>query len=427
MPNITFIHSADLHLDAPFKGLSKNLLNGERLSKQLQEATFAVIDRLEKLCLDQKPDFLVLAGDLTNSEEQSVRARLRLVRLCENLKTAGIRVFIIHGNHDPKAQTFKSINFPDNVTIFGDTVTRELFIKEGQVQAVIHGLSHETRFDSRNVTPFFKRDQEYDQCFQLGLLHCTLGASSDSDNIQPATIKELKETNLDAWALGHVHKPGILAKDPFIAYAGSPQGLDITEDGPHGCYLVHACKNQDSWQCEATFQSLAPIIWQTIIQPLDELNSLEKLVLELETKFDKIKNTLPPNCRSVIVKIILTGQTKLEQELNSGLNDLMAELALAETGTPGLYIRDIELATTAAIDLNEYLKRDDLLGYCLRQVELMQKEDDLKAFVQKTLNPLFGHSQLRKLIKPLSDDDLSRLLQDAAKLCIAQLEDQRVY
>ena len=425
MPNISYIHSADLHLDAPFKGLTKHLLHGERLGQQLKEATFAAVDRLEQLCLETRPDFLVLAGDLTNSEEQSIRARLRLVRLCTNLQKANIQVFIIHGNHDPKSQTFKSITFPDNVVIFGEDVTSVPLSKDGEVLALIHGVSHMVRLENRAMCANFKRDPKYDNCFQLGLCHCTIGGGSDQ-TIQPTSLADLKAANLDAWALGHIHRPQIVAQDPLIVYAGSPQGLDISEDGPHGCYLVRASLDDGQWVTTTTFYPLAPIIWQTLSLDLSDLTTIEQVVIALENELTRLKDNLPANVRASLVKVSLTCHTSLAQELSIGIDDLQAELIPLEQGTPGIYLLDLAIQADQAVDLTNYLERDDLLGFCVRKAQDLP-QDAAESFIQKTLSPLFNQSQLRKILGSLDQTTCQDLLADATKLCIAQLEEQGVH
>ena len=43
---------------------------------------------------------------------------------------------------------------------------------------------------------------------------------------------------MDYWALGHIHKQEVLAENPWVVYAGSPQGINPKETGPHGCFVV---------------------------------------------------------------------------------------------------------------------------------------------------------------------------------------------
>ncbi|MEY4613771.1 MAG: hypothetical protein RL179_1744, partial [Planctomycetota bacterium] len=58
---IRFIHAADIHLDSPLKGLAKrhNLPADKILS-----ATREALKNLVTLAIDQKVDFVLLAGDV---------------------------------------------------------------------------------------------------------------------------------------------------------------------------------------------------------------------------------------------------------------------------------------------------------------------------------------------------------------------------
>ena len=59
----TLIHAADLHLGAPFKGLSKDLDDPD-LFKQLKERAKKAFDNLVEATIEKKADILVLAGDI---------------------------------------------------------------------------------------------------------------------------------------------------------------------------------------------------------------------------------------------------------------------------------------------------------------------------------------------------------------------------
>ena len=75
MPPIRFIHAADLHLDAAFSGLSRDI--PADFAERLRTATFTAFRRLLDLCERESPDFLLLAGDVYNQEDASVSARAR--------------------------------------------------------------------------------------------------------------------------------------------------------------------------------------------------------------------------------------------------------------------------------------------------------------------------------------------------------------
>ncbi len=120
MPPVRFIHAADLHLDTAFPGLARQV--SPDLARRLREATFVALERLVTLCEEEKPDFLILAGDTYNQEDLSLKAQLALRDACARLGNKGIRVFLAHGNHDPLSSRLKTLDWPDNVTVFGPEV-----------------------------------------------------------------------------------------------------------------------------------------------------------------------------------------------------------------------------------------------------------------------------------------------------------------
>ena len=75
MKKITFIHAADLHLDSPMTGLSHL---PKKIFERIKESTFAALKTLTEAAIEQQVDFVILAGDLFDEEDRSVRAQTRL-------------------------------------------------------------------------------------------------------------------------------------------------------------------------------------------------------------------------------------------------------------------------------------------------------------------------------------------------------------
>jgi len=61
-----FIHTADLHFDAPLKSLA---LKDEDLSELVGNATQRALERTINLCFEEDVDALLIAGDLYDGEE----------------------------------------------------------------------------------------------------------------------------------------------------------------------------------------------------------------------------------------------------------------------------------------------------------------------------------------------------------------------
>ena len=84
MKSFSFIHTADLHLDSPFTGLRQ--VDGA-VASLIKDATFRAFDNVVDLALAKKVDFLVVAGDVYDAADRSLRAQLKFA---DGLKKAGI-------------------------------------------------------------------------------------------------------------------------------------------------------------------------------------------------------------------------------------------------------------------------------------------------------------------------------------------------
>ena len=93
MDSFRFIHAADLHLDSPFRGLA-NADPG--LRERLQSATLGAFDAIVDHTIQSKSDFLVIAGDLYDSRDRSLRALVAFRRQMERLAERDISVYVVH-------------------------------------------------------------------------------------------------------------------------------------------------------------------------------------------------------------------------------------------------------------------------------------------------------------------------------------------
>ena len=313
MNSLRYIHAADLHLDTPFLGLTRSDA-GEALQAQLRDATFTALQRLFDLCEQLRPDFLVLAGDIYNQEEHSVKAQLALRDGCLRLQACGIPVFWAHGNHDPLDSRLKTVDWPGNVTIFGPEPGQHVLYRDGAPVAVIHGISHARIREARNLALLFHRQPDM-ACFQLGVLHCSVEGSPAQDRYAPCALADLRAARLDAWALGHVHERRVLSRRPFIAYPGNTQGRHIHEDGPRGCLLVTAEACDGGFACRETFLPLGPVQWRRLVIALDAVDRLDAVEDMLLEALGTATEAADASCTLLVVRLCLRGRTPLDSLL----------------------------------------------------------------------------------------------------------------
>src|SRR5438128_2746961 len=139
MEQFRFIHAADLHLDSPFRGVADA---SPEMRDQLQSATLTAFQRVVDHTIESKADFLVLAGDLYDSRDRSLRALLAFRKQMERLAERDISVYIVHGNHDPLNGWGSEFQLPPNVTTFSGRTDSEPVIRRGREIASITGVSY---------------------------------------------------------------------------------------------------------------------------------------------------------------------------------------------------------------------------------------------------------------------------------------------
>src|SRR5215207_3068203 len=117
-PVFRFIHAADLHLDTPYEGIGRA---SDDVQRALRDASLDAFDALVDLALERNVSFVVIAGDIYDGAERGLRAQMRFLSGLRCLDDAGIRTFIIHGNHDPLDgwSAIARDSWPAGVTIFG--------------------------------------------------------------------------------------------------------------------------------------------------------------------------------------------------------------------------------------------------------------------------------------------------------------------
>ncbi|MQS96282.1 metallophosphoesterase family protein [Companilactobacillus halodurans] len=224
-----FLHAADLHLDTPFVGISNF---SKDLQKKLQESTYKATENLFETALKEKVDFVILAGDIFDDTDSSLKAQMFLKEQFEKLNQANIKVYLVYGNHDYYRNNFAVVDFPENVVVFGqDVTTIEQTAKDGQ-RVGITGFSYYQQHINQNIVSNYPARGDFD--YQIGILHAGVG----DDNYAPFQIQDLLKKGYDYWALGHIHKREILCDSPVIVYPGDIQGRNQNETSPKGFYIV---------------------------------------------------------------------------------------------------------------------------------------------------------------------------------------------
>ncbi len=419
MTSFSFIHTADLHLDSPFKGVSEM---NRSISSELAEATFRTFSKIIDLCLEKEVDFLLIAGDVYDGVDRSLRAQLRFRDGLQRLSEADIKTYIVHGNHDPLDGWAASLEWPKNVYIFaGKEVAAVPVEKKGHDIARIYGISYQQRETKTNLVKKFPvLTQREKDLFAIGLLHCNIGAKTGHAPYAPCSLQDLRSRNLDYWALGHVHKKAIInAAEPLVIYPGNPQGLHPGEIGGRGCFLVNVDENGTP---SAEFIDIAAVRWFEKEIAIDDMHIEQDLLTALDKCVQEVRQEA--GGRPAIGRIFLTGRGDLHLTISRQniLNDILQNMRELEEGEKEfVWIESIRDESKLDVDREVLLQREDFIGDLVRLIEEIWTDTDKKDYWQ-ALDPLFNASPTSRKFLTLPDaDSMNDLIKKAEILCLDKL------
>ena len=417
MKAFSFIHAADLHLGSPFIGIGSG---SSATAGQLRSATFDAFSGLIDLCIEKSVDFLLVAGDVFDLSGRSLRAQLSFRDGLSRLSDAGIRSFVVLGNHDPWETWSSRISWPEGTRIFSpDRVETAIVSVDETPVAAVSGISYRNQRETRNLASLFKTEQP--DLYQIALLHSNCGNNPDHGVYAPCSVDGLRKSGFDYWALGHVHEQRILDTFPHIVYPGCSQGLSIRETGEHGCYLVSVTADR---QAALTFQPLDRFRWQSLeisIAGLGTLDNLDRVIAETLSRISEEADRRP-----VIGRIRLTGRGPLYSPLRRQTTAeelLERSRQLGEQLSPPVWIQSMENQCRPDVDLEKRRAMDDLLGQVLRSArDVGARPGALQTDLMPALSDIYNHPRLGRHLGALTPSDLEKLLQDAALICYDLLE-----
>lgn len=146
------------------------------------------------------------------------------------LQGAGIRCFIIRGNHDALARQTGELELPDNTHLFGGRPSTVELEVDGQSIA-IHGLSFRDPHATESLLPRYPAPKP--GVFNIGMMHTSLNGSPGHDNYAPCSVADLEAHGYDYWALGHIHRRAEHLGRATIVMPGIPQGATSARRGRH--------------------------------------------------------------------------------------------------------------------------------------------------------------------------------------------------
>lgn len=405
-----FIHTADLHLDAPLRSLA---LRHPALFEQVGAATRAALQGIVDLCIQREVQALMIAGDLFDGNLRSIKTAAFLNGQMERLQNAGIQVFIIRGNHDAENRLLGELSLPANVHVFpakGGSVVL------GPYRVTVHGVSFAKPHAEESLLPLYP-DPQPDH-FNIGLLHSSLAGAPGHDPYAPCRVSDLVDFGYDYWCLGHIHTRKVHAENPFVVMPGMPQGRDIGEQGAKSVTMVSV----DDAMVSLEEIKTSVVDFHRLCCDISGISDWHELLDLVQKQLQEQQGDLG---EQRILRLELTGQTTLGWTIRRDLDLLTAQVQEKAEMIGNLWIEKVvchlsqpaqtvqgENAQIALQEIMQRLQTQESLQQ-KAQAQLRVLMDDLPI----ELRNAFGQNEAetsqttRDLLRQGSDEIIARMLR----------------
>ncbi len=341
-----------------------------------------------RACIDlavaSRVDAVVLAGDVVESLDDRFEAYGHLKAGISRLVAADIPIVAVAGNHDVQALPRLARQIPAFRLLGAGGEWESLAIETGAgITVQLLGWSfpavrvRQSPLESLHFSP-------KPGVATLGVMHCDLDAGSSE--YAPVSRRSLEAIPVDAWLLGHVHKPCALEGDSPVGYLGSLVGLDPGEPGRHGPWLVEV---EGAGRVRAKQLPLAPLRFERVELALDELDSVaesemaEALFAALRGAMERVHQRIRDDLaaigtgggtRLVGCRICLSGRGRHHAGVRAWL--AARERHPHETWDGVHYfVEKVEERAAPDLDLIAIARGDDLPALLARRLLLLQEDD----------------------------------------------------
>ena len=359
-----FIHAADIHLDSPLRGLETH---EDAPVDEIRGASRRAFENLIDVAIEEEVAFILIAGDLYDGDWKDYNTGLFFISQMGRLGKAGIKAFIVSGNHDAANQITKTMPLPDNVKLFSHK--KPTSEKLDDLDVIIHGQSYASRAVTENlVTQFPQHDPNY---FNIGLLHTSLNGREGHEDYAPCTLDDLKSKGYDYWALGHIHKREVVSEDPLIIFPGNIQGKHIKETGAKGATLVTV---EDKVITEIEELELDVLRWAICQVDLSECESTDKVYDVVRQAFEEKLDLA--NDKTLALRLVLTGKCEFHGKMFNRQEQWSEEFKAIAAGIGNIWLEKVVFQTSRKRDLKEVIGSDTPISGLLKSIEGLEIEGE---------------------------------------------------
>lgn len=376
-----FVLSADLHLGC----------TSTRLPEEWKEKgrTISAWKRLVDATISEKPEMLILCGDLVDSRNQLWETLGPLKEGISRLHAAGIHCIAVSGNHDATTLPDLATQLPEEAfTLLGKNGEwqRKTVSREGQPVMHIDGWSFPSAKVAVDPARSYPFQDGTDSLPVLAMVHGDPG--SPSSQYAPLSIPFLQSLPVSGWLLGHIHKSDFTAGTPWVLMPGSPHPLDPGEPGSHHAWIMELSEGRllpPKPFCPALLR------YETVelLFEADDPVSIDAISGKLKLQLAKIQQ--PEMC---MLRIRLTGYSRDLEALTGNLENL------GNWKSPGLAVESVKSEVHPALDYNEVAEAGPVFSLLVNAMENTPQELNRK--IQKVIQELQHQNEFSG--KNLSDN-----------------------
>ena len=227
--HLRFLHCSDIHLDAPFVGLTADK------SEERRRVLRASFMRMMQYVRDSKINVVLMSGDVFDTEYATNTTAEVLIR---EIKNCPDTVFIISpGKHDfyNGNPIYSSGRLPDNCFVFSSDKLSRFDFEEYNV--TVYGWAFME--SSLRENPLVDRHVDDASRVNIVCAYADLDGEVDSDNC-PIALTDIKKFGADYYALGSRHESSKIstALGSKYSYCGALECTGFDEPGIGGVNLI---------------------------------------------------------------------------------------------------------------------------------------------------------------------------------------------
>ena len=410
----------DIHLGRTPSRLPPDLSAGELGPSEAWRRTV-------EAALEEQVAAVLLAGDVVDRDDDFFEAYRALEGGVRTLAEAGIAVIGVAGNHDVEVLP-RLARHIERFRLLGAGGKWESCRIASDGEAVtLWGWS----FPRPRVATSPLADQRFERAsgLNLGLLHCDRDAGPDSP-YAPVGGQELRRAGLDAWLLGHIHRPDALSAEAPIGYLGSLSGLDRGEPGPRGPWMIGIAEGRIA---EVSHLPLAPLRWESLEVDLEGIGEAaearERLLTEMVTLDERVSSA-PAAPRALGLSVTFTGRSAFGGAAMEAIPEEDRDAIHGGKAGTRYFIHRIDADTRPEVDLEVLARRRDpvgLLAARLLRLELPEGDPERERLVglaRRRLAAQSGKPVWRALTPGAEDPDPVAWLRRAGFRALDRLLEQ---